>query len=169
MLQVHKRIWGDVTSELASGVITADHGAALSEGSDSADSAPVPCGSPRSCCHSPWLPSIPDDSNKISSRRGPRTRHYGPLRSCVFTQSDNYRKAPLNHIIRRWPGEIGEIWVHFRHLEWMTGDVGGPAPCSRSAAAASSRPPPIVAILPRPDSEDDGWIRASALHTSGSI
>lgn len=105
---------------------------ALSEGSDSADSATVPCGSPRSCCHSPWLPSIPDDSNKIPNHHGPCTRHYGPLRFSVFTQSDNYCKAPLNHIIRRWQVEI---WT-FVLRNWMGAALWH---CYPSRSAASSR------------------------------
>lgn len=59
----------------------------------------------------------------------------GPLRFSVFTQSDNYRKAPFNHIIRRWPGEIWGFFCFFLAFELNEGWRQRHCYSSRSAAS----------------------------------
>lgn len=155
-------VWtsGDVTSELVSCVIATDDSSTLRKwGNDSADSAPVPCGLPLSCCQSPWLPSIWDDSNKISIHRGPRTRHYRLLHSRVFTQSDNYCKAPSIASLQNDSVRFGSLLT----LKWMTGDAGASVPAqhhlSQWCPSAAVCGPPFCS-----DSGSDGCIQDNVSH-----
>lgn len=149
-----------MTSELASCVIATDDSSTLRKwGNDSADSAPVPCGLPLSCCQSSWLPSIWDDSNKISIHRGPRTRHYRLLHSRIFTQSDNYCKAPSITSLQNDSVRFGSLLT----LKWMTGDAGASVPAqhhlSQRCPSAAVCGPPFCS-----DSGSDGCIQADVSH-----
>lgn len=112
-------------------------------------------------CHSPVVLLLSDVLAALSLRwlkqnlypLQSQTHHYGLSQSHISTQSDNYCKAPLNHIISRW---LSEILVPFS-IKSIRGDDGDCVTCHRERPAAGWSASSQLAL------SLNCWLRASFL------